>query len=80
MIQSLSWYTYDCRRFRMCVLVVVLVWLIVVLSKYDLLVFVVVMRRLFMFRRFRQAKYIQSDTTNQINDRHYVVELKSYVF
>ena len=45
-------------------------------SQYDDLVFVVVMRRLFMFRRFKRIKYIQSETINQINSHQYVIELE----
>ena len=48
-------------------------------SQYDDLVFVIVMWLLFMFGRFERAKYIRSETKNQINDRPYVVELKSKV-
>ena len=49
--------------------VAVLVRRVVVLSQYNGLVFVVMVRRLFVFRRFDRAKYIQSKTINQINDR-----------
>ena len=48
----------------------------VVSSQYNNLVFIVVMRRLFMFGQFEQAKYIRSETINQINDRQYIIELE----
>ena len=64
----------------MGVVVVVLVWLVVVSSQYDVLVFVVIMRRLFMFGRFREAKFIRSNIRNQINGRRYAVELEPNVF
>ena len=37
-------------------------------------------RRLFVFGRFEQEKYIQSETINQISCRQYVAELESKVF
>ena len=49
-------------------------------SQYDGLVFVVVVRYLFVFERFKQAKYIRSETRNQINSHQYTVELESKVF
>ena len=51
---------YDCFRLRVCVVVVVLVQLVVVSYQYGDLVFVVIMRHLFVFKRFERAKYIQS--------------------
>ena len=50
------------------------------LSQYDSLVFVIVVQCLFVFWRFKRAKYIRSETINQINGRQYVVELESNVF
>ena len=51
-----------------------------VISGYDDLVFVIVVWRLFVFRRFEQAKYIRSKTINQINSRQYAIKLESNVF
>ena len=44
------------------------------------LVFVIVVQRLFVFEQFKQTKYIQSETKNQINGHQYVAELESNVF
>ena len=41
-------------------------------SQYDSLVFVVVVRCLFVFEQFERAKYIRSETRNQINSCQYV--------
>ena len=59
--------------------VIVLVWWVIVSSQYNGLVFVVVVRRLFVFKRFRQIKYIPSKTINQINGRQYDIEFELYV-
>ena len=45
-----------------CVVVVILVRRVVVLSHYDGLVFVVVVRRLFVFERFELTNYIRLET------------------
>ena len=70
-------YSKFYRCFCARVVVVVLVW-VTVSSQYDDLVFVVVVRRLFVFERFERVKYIQSEIRNQVNIRH-VVELESKV-
>ena len=59
---------------------VVLVLRMVVLSQNDVSVFVVMVRRLFMFGQFKRVKYIRSETRNQINGRQYVAELESYIY
>ena len=58
---------YDYCCLGAYVIVVVLVQRVVVLSWYCVLVFVVVVRPLFVFEQFRRAKYILSDIRNQIN-------------
>ena len=65
----------DCHCLRTHV--VVLMWIVVVVSQYDGLIFVVVVRHFFVFGRFRQTKYIRSEIENQINSRQYAVELES---
>ena len=60
--------------------VVGLVQWVVVLSQYDVLVFVVVVHRLFVFGRFKRVKCILSKTKNQINSCLFVVELESNIF
>ena len=60
------------------VVVIVYVRCVVMSSHNDILFFVVVVRCLFECERFKQTKYIQSKTRNQINDRQYVVELARY--
>ena len=52
--------------------VVVLMRRVVVLSQYDGLVFVFMVQDLFVFERFKRAKYIQPKTINKINGRYYV--------
>ena len=59
--------------------VVVLVRRVVVPSQYDDLVFVAVVRCLFVFGRFEQAKYIRSEIRNQINGRQFTAKLESKV-
>ena len=71
---------YDCRRLCAHVVVVVLVQRVVVSSQCDNLVFVVVVRRLFVFGLFEWVKYIRSKTINQINSRQNAVKMKSKVF
>ena len=51
----------------------------VVSSQYNVLDFVVVVRCLLVFERFRRVKYIRSETINQINDCQYVAQLESYI-
>ena len=46
----------------------------VVLSQYDGLVFVDA------YGRFKRAKYIRSETGNQINSRQYATKLESNIF
>ena len=46
------WCACDCRHLRVRVVVVVFLWWVVVSSRYDVLVFIVVMRYLFVFGRF----------------------------
>ena len=60
---------YDCRRRCVHVVVFILVRRVVVSSQYDGLVFVVLMRHLFVFGRFERAKYIRLETINQFNGR-----------
>ena len=60
-------------------IIIVLVRRVVVPSQYNGLVFVVMIQRLFVFVRFEQAKYIRSETINQINGCPYTTELKSNV-
>ena len=60
--------------------IIVLVQQVVVSSHYDGLVFNVLMRHLFMFKRFELAKYIRSEIRNQINGRQYAAELELKVF
>ena len=55
---------------------VVLVQRVVVSSQVDDLVFVFMVRHLFVFRHFERVKYIRLDTTNQINCHQYVAELE----
>ena len=61
-------------------LVVSLVQRVIVLSQYNISIFVVVVRHLFVFERFKRVKYIQSETIYQINGHQYVIELESYIF
>ena len=49
-------------------------------SRYDVLVFVIMVRCLLVFGLFEQAKYIRSETRNQINGCQYAVKLESNVF
>ena len=49
-------------------------------SQYVGLVFVVVVRYLFVFEKFERAKYIRLEIRNQINGHQYVAELKSNIF
>ena len=49
------------------------------LSQYDGLVFVVVVRHLFVFGRFERAKYIRLEKINQFNGRQYAAKLESKV-
>ena len=51
---------------------------VIVASHYDCFVFVVMVRHLFVFERFKQAKYIRSEIINQINCQ-YAAELESNV-
>ena len=60
--------------------VVVLVWLVVVSFQYDGLVFIVMVRHLFVFKLLEQTKYVQTKTKNQINGCQCVTELESKIF
>ena len=48
-------------------------------SQYDVSVFIMMVRRLFVFGQFRRAKYMRSETRYQINGRQYAIELELYV-
>ena len=43
-------------------------------GRYDNLVFVIVVRHLFVFGRFERVKYIRSTIRNQINGRQHAAE------
>ena len=60
--------------------IVTLMQRVVVLSQYEVFVFVVMVQSLFVFGRFKRAKYIRSETINQINGHQHAVELESKVF
>ena len=48
-------------------------------SQYDVLIFIVTVRRLFMFERFIRAKYIRYETKNQINGCQYIIKPMNYI-
>ena len=56
------------------VVVVVLMWCVVVSSRYDVLFFFIMVQRLFVCGQFRQAKYIRLKTINQINGHEYAAK------
>ena len=51
-------YSWFSRRLGIYVIVLVLVRQVIISSPYDVLIFVIVMRRLFMFERFKQVNYL----------------------
>ena len=59
--------------------IVILELRVVVSSQYNVSVFTVMVRCLFVFERFRRVKYIRLETINQITGRQYVAEPKSYI-
>ena len=69
----------DCRCLYARVVIVVLMLRAVVSFQYDVSIFVVTVRCLLVFERFRRVKYIQLETINQINDYQYVTQLESYI-
>ena len=70
---------YDYRHLYERVTIIVLMRQVVTSSQYDFLVFVAIVRHLFVLERFERTKYIRSKTKNQINDRQYATEPESKV-